>query len=317
MKRIPKWAAIALIVVGGVGLALNFSDLQVSGSRVDRTAAISSEHIQQAGSSDSAPAVVDNASLQGDKRREEVRKRWEFESGAFKNFSLSSTDEVHIEVKTDADTDYLELRGVVSKEAAKRTLQTNGEADGIKLDLTGSPQIRLLSFGSGNNEVYLTLGLRDADQLQNAEFSMGSGTGDFRDFHAAHIQIKLSSGQIDAERLSGDDIALTLTSGTLNIKELIGTSRIELSSGVAKVSGLEGDAIIRATSGMIDVTQRKSGNLDAEVSSGNIDIRAAEDFKGVYDLRVTSGLINAPESPGASGDTIKARATSGMITVKQ
>lgn len=316
MKRIPKWAAIALIVVGGVGLAMNFSDLQVSGSRVDPTAAIAPDHVQQAGSSDSVPAVVDNASLQGDKRWEEVRKRWEFESGAFKNFSLSSTDEVHIEVKTDADSDYVELRGIVSKEAAERTLKTNGEADGIKLDLTGSPQIRLLSFGPGNNAVYLTLGLRDANQLQNAEFSMGSGTGDFGDFHAARIGIKLSSGQLNAERLSGDEIALTLTSGSLNINELIGTSQIELSSGMAKVSAIEGDAVLRATSGMIDVKQRKSGNLDVEVSSGTIDIRAAEDFKGVYDLRVTSGLINAPESPGTGGDTIKARATSGMITVK-
>ncbi|WP_179218801.1 DUF4097 family beta strand repeat-containing protein [Saccharibacillus sp. O23] len=317
MKRIPKWTAIALIVVGGVGLAMNFSNLRGAEAQVDRTAAIAPDHVQQAGSSASALAAVDNASLQGDERWQEVRKRWEFDSGAFQNLSLSSTDDVHIEVKTDADTDYLELRGVVSKEAAERTLKTTGEADGIKLDLTGPSRIRLISFGSGNNEVYLTLGLRDADQLRSAEFSIGSGTGDFGDFHAGRIEVDLSSGQLKADRLSGDDIALNLTSGSLDVNELIGASQIKLSSGMAKIAALEGDSVIRATSGMIDVTQRKSGNLDAEVSSGKIDIRTAEDFKGVYDLRVTSGLINAPESPGTDGDTIKARATSGMITVKQ
>ncbi|OWA33738.1 hypothetical protein B9G55_20595 [Saccharibacillus sp. O16] len=317
MRRIPKWAAISLIVVGGIGLALNFSDLKISGAQIDRTAAIAPDHIQQAGSSAASSAVVvDSAAVKGTDRLQEIRKRWEFKSGALKNLSLSSVDNVHIEVKTDTTTDYVELRGVVSEEAAERATSAVGESDGLALDLTGSTKFSLLSIGSTQHDVYMTLGLRDAKQLEKADFLLGSGAGDFDDFYARQLQVDLSSGELTANRLSGDQISLDLTSGRVEVKDLIGESQIELSSGMVQIDGLEGNSVIKATSGMVDLTQKTSGNLDVEISSGKADIRAAKDFKGVYDLHVTSGLVQAPESPGTSGDTIKVRATSGIITIK-
>ncbi|GEM_PF-3726134 len=315
MKRISKWTAVALIVVGSVGLALNFSDLLASGIKIDRTAEIAPNHVQQAGSSASASAVVDDSAVE-DGRWKEIRKRWEFKSGAFQQFSLSSSDHVHIEVKTDADTDYLEVRGVVSPEAADRAFQTNGDTDGIKLDLTAPEQIRLLTIGSDNKDLYVTLGLRDARQLEDADFSIGSGMAEFGDFYSARLSIDLSSGELKADRLSSDDMVLKLTSGSANINELFAPSEIGLSSGMLKIASLQGDSVVKATSGIVNLTQTRSSNLDVEVSSGTVDIRAAEDFKGIYDLNVTSGLINAPDSPGTEGDTIKVRATSGIITIK-
>lgn len=317
MKRTTKWAAIALIVVGGAGLALNFSDLRLSGPEIDQTAAIAPDHVQQAGSSASASAVVENAEAAKDNNRwAEVRKRWEFKSGAFKNLSLTTGNEVHIEVEPNAQSDYLEVRGAVSAEAAKRAMETSGESDGIKLDLSGKSNFRLISLGANRDVLYVKLGLRDAAQLENAEFSMGSGSGRFGDFYAKNLSLKLSSGELDAQKLSGEQIALSLTSGNVQVDQLIGQSRIELSSGVLDVDALEGDSVVRASSGIVNLTQRKSGNLDVQISSGEATVRPAEDFKGVYDLHVTSGLLNAPESPGSGGDTIKVRATSGVITVK-
>ncbi|NGZ75532.1 DUF4097 family beta strand repeat-containing protein [Saccharibacillus alkalitolerans] len=316
MKRLSKWAAVALIVIGAGGLIVNFSELgaKVAGPEADPTAPIAPEHIQTAGTAPSAQAI--EAAPEKDGKWQKVEKRWEFDSGAFKNLSLSTDYNLHIQVKTDASTDYLELRGVVSPEAAERAFRTGGEADGISLDLTGKPKIQFLSFGSNDADVYLTLGLRDATQLENVSFASSSGTGDFGELTAEKLSIQLSSGDLNARRLSAKHTDLTMTSGSIDVKELDGASRIELSSGNLQIGAMNGDSVIRATSGTIDLTQKNSANLDVEVSSGDISIKPAADFAGVYDVRATSGSIDAPDSPGRNGDTIKVRATSGDISIK-
>lgn len=51
--------------------------------------------------------------------------------------------------------------------------------------------------------------------------------------------------------------------------------------------------------------------------SGDVKIKQAPDFKGVYNVRSDSGSINTPESVPGSVNVIKVETTSGDIYISK
>ncbi|MNN73186.1 hypothetical protein D3C81_1892790 [compost metagenome] len=106
------------------------------------------------------------------------------------------------------------------------------------------------------------------------------------------------------------------TSGEISIDHVNGPVKTSITSGNTKVNDLTGPGEFKSTSGNITVSGQRSDSLDISSQSGNVKLSIDDSFKGIYDLKTTSGNIKAPDSPMETSDLIKVRATSGNIRIE-
>lgn len=113
---------------------------------------------------------------------------------------------------------------------------------------------------------------REAALVLEKDFEASTSSGDIMltDVTAENILLKSSSGDIDADQLTGvTDIGST--SGEIAVRNLVGGTKLKSSSGDIESGSITGNAKLVTTSGEITV-QHVDGDVSAESSSGAIGI---------------------------------------------
>ncbi|MDR2109722.1 MAG: DUF4097 domain-containing protein [Spirochaetaceae bacterium] len=158
------------------------------------------------------------------------------------------------------------------------------------------------------------------------DVSSGSGTVFFRGLSAETVSIRVSSGSLDVEDIGGSTF-ISISSGRLRIGALAGGEhRIKASSGRTRIGAIRGNSTIEVSSGSVAV-ETIEGNAAIEIQSGNIQIAGLtgtshrlrsssgrttiERARGRMDAHVSSGSINIGNFSGEGGFEI----SSGAITL--
>lgn len=252
-----------------------------------------------------------------DNRIVDASQKWTFASGELIALDLGSgSNNMKVKfVKSDAASGgYVEISGKVNQDTASVIEQATIVDQALVLDLS-SRQWRIFDFNFRDTLINVTVALPER-MLENVKLHAKSGNLEIVDVEAQELQVQLSSGNLNFSGLAADKLAMKVTSG--NIKgsgieaNVITTST---SSGNITMDGVVGTITAKVTSGNIKIGQLKAGNADLQTSSGNISFTVASDFAGFYDLRTSSGTIKSPDSKRQSQDVVKARTSSGNISV--
>ena len=171
-----------------------------------------------------------------------------------------------------------------SKELTEDELvKVNIENGTIKIE-EGNKKIRFFILGFG------TLGTEVDVYLPEKQYN--------------EIQVKLSSGQIVAEKINCDKFICNLTSGDIEISELNSNSTdIDVTSGKIIVNKLETDSMdVNVMSGDTRI-EGVAKNVNLKTTSGRIDFKD-EILPEKLDVNVTSGdiKIDIPENEGFNVD---------------
>lgn len=181
-----------------------------------------------------------------------------------------------------------------------------------------------LSTVSGNIESELELLVKD--------FVAASSSGDiaFHEVTGEDITIRSTSGSLSIDKAEGNrklstssgdikvyggsgNTEVSSTSGSIYVESALGDFKAGTSSGDIKVEGTIGRKDIHSTSGEI-ILENSEGYIKASTSSGDIKIR---NTNGAGDFHSTSGLIDVEFSKDASSltDDINAETSSGDIII--
>ncbi len=135
-----------------------------------------------------------------------------------------------------------------------------------------------------------------------------------RDFELEEMDVKSSSGNLDADNIRAGIIGLDLSSGNTRADGLMAsdTLTIESSSGRVDLGTLEGGNVsIKASSGEISLDSVEAGErLDIKASSGRISVGSLS--AGIADLESSSGRVTIDNS---NTDSISVDASSGNINI--
>jgi DUF4097 and DUF4098 domain-containing protein YvlB len=173
-------------------------------------------------------------------------------------------------------------------------------------------------------EIYLPRSFRENIRISTGSGSLQAET-DLLDYKT--IDVSVSSGSVFYKRLSAETASVRLSSGSLDIGAVEGTSFISISSGrlrIGEVSGPEhrlktssgrmrvdsvrGDSTIEISSGGIAIG-RIEGNAAIEVQSGNIQI---DELTGTsHRVKTSSGHTGIDKVQGR----MDVHASSGSITL--
>jgi lia operon protein LiaG len=165
---------------------------------------------------------------------------------------------------------------------------------------------------AGSYRIRLGSGGLEADTGINAagtvNINVSSGTLRLRKVTAKRMRLRASSGSIHAMGLYGET-EIELSSGSLFLDALAGGEhRIHLSSGSAKISGASGKGNFTASSGNITLgVSELSGDLSFELSSGSLDLKLPRDASFNLDAETSSGSVNV--KTGDDSYTIKGRSS--------
>ncbi|HHP7241597.1 MAG TPA: DUF4097 domain-containing protein [Cyclobacteriaceae bacterium] len=119
------------------------------------------------------------------------------------------------------------------------------------------------------------------------------------------IVIDNSSGNIELENLSGNNIEVDASSGNITANNINNDISVEASSGNIKLYGAKGNISANASSGNLSLNDI-TGNINAKTSSGNITIRNS---KGNISATNSSGDIKINDTTGS----LELETTSGGI----
>lgn len=255
-------------------------------------------------------------------------------------------------IKSPDGTDYVEVSGNMEEDTIDKLKNADTLAKDFTLDLKRKFRWSFMQINFQSNKQHITVALTNPAQLEKFAVKLGSNNGGFSALTAGNIDIQATSGGIQVNSVNTNRFTIRSTSGNISTTDIKADTEIKLTSGTIKVTNLDGAATLQATSGNIKAenvkgsadVSLKSGNidfinftgdgkfnsvsgnitlknqrsdsLDITLQSGNVRLSADPGFKGIYDLRTTSGDIKAPDSPGQTQDLIKVRATSGNIRIQ-
>lgn len=218
-------------------------------------------------------------------------------------------------------------QSTVTTEGVPETLIVQGSSAEVELIGTAAEAVtaELNLRGRGNQQPVVDTDWQGSDLLVDFHcrytgiplwFSPGCGLDYAAQLpHASNAEVRLSSGSITAEGLTGD-ADLKTTSGAIEVRDVAGDLRTSASSGSTVATGLTSEtATAQTTAGGISLefveqparieVEATSGNIELSVprgeayrvitdsSSGRIDIDVATDpeAESIIDLRTTSGSI--------------------------
>lgn len=259
-------------------------------------------------------------------------------------------------VPTEEDQITVLFTGKWHQDAIDRIEQTAPEGSTLTVDTTAEDSFQFLSFNLDFSDNHIEVRMpsdktldelivdnisssNDITGVKARHVAISSTSGDFKleDVQASQLAVSLSSGNLDMknvmakdsasfEMISGDieledfsssQIAVKLQSGSIEAAAIQGQLEVKSTSGDIEIDDLHGDASIEVQSGNVEVGQSVIGNLDIRAVSGDVEVIAAPDFAGFYDVQAVSGSIHAPESPRTGTELIKVRTTSGNIQIEQ
>lgn len=269
------------------------------------------------------------------------------------SLTIDSSYDVDVKfIKSTEGTDYIEVNGNMQEDTIDKLKNADTSAKDFTLDLTRKNKWSFINISFQSSKQRITVALKDPAKLDRFTTKLGANNGSLSDIRAGSIDIAGTSGNLQANGVTTDQFNVNFTSGNIKITDVKGDTEIKLTSGDIKITNLDGaatlqatsgniktekitgtanvslksgdikfndftgDGVFKSTSGNITLDNQRSDSLDISITSGNVTLSSDPGFKGVYDLRTTSGNVRAPESPDQTQDVIKIRATSGNIKIK-
>lgn len=270
-----------------------------------------------------------------------------------KSLTINSDYDVDVKfINSNDDSNYVEISGNMKQDTIDLLKETVASDDSLKLNVTQKSSWSFISFNFNSTKQHITVALSNREDLNDVQFKLHSNNGTFSDLSGKTIElnstsgnlvlnnvrtnqlvVKNTSGNITANQIEGDT-EIKLSSGNIKINELNGSLEVKatsgnitadkvtgsvtssLTSGTTKFTNFTGPGIFKGTSGNITLSDQRSDSLDITNQSGNVTLSLDDKFKGAYDLKTTSGDIDAPDSPRQNTDLIKVRVTSGNIRIR-
>lgn len=266
----------------------------------------------------------------------EHSQAWKFEAGKLRELTIAG-DAKRLDIRfvaSDDGKDTVTLEGKEEKEVSERLTGTTLQ-DG-KLELNLKPKFRLfsLNFDFSQEQQTIVVALSDAERLADFTVKSDSGSVTVDGAKAQTISIRSDSGALKASGIEAGTLSLKADSGSVRLSGLKaeqatiktdsgsiqadgGTAEVTATSdsGSIKLNGWSGGAKIKTDSGSVQLLKKDTASADIKTDSGSVRVELPPSFAGTYDLRSDSGSIRAPESPGKTDDTIKARTDSGSIRI--
>ncbi|WP_145044547.1 DUF4097 family beta strand repeat-containing protein [Paenibacillus xylanexedens] len=269
-------------------------------------------------------------------QREDYSKRWDFKNDELQRLLIDANLNANIQFIVSPESEgYIEAEGKWDKESIESL--ENATLSGGTFNLVKPDRVRIefFNFNWSNSKPTLTVAIPDGHTLDEVKLTSSSTDYNLAGLHAntlditntsgelrlkditvPRIELSLTSGDISGSGIEGD-MNVKMTSGSFKMDAVTGNVTSDLTSGDFQIKELAGAANVTFTSGTVRIEQTTVAPIDVSGQSGDITIKAAPEFAGFYDVKVTSGDINIPESPMTSTDVIKARATSGSIKITQ
>lgn len=143
-------------------------------------------------------------------------------------------------------------------------------------------------------------------------FKTTSGKMNVKNLNAEQIDVHGSSGKYLLKNIVGD-LDIRLTSGKIEADNLSGnTLNFKVSSGKMKIKNVECNQLkVTGASGEVDIQNTKAEQADVEVTSGKIDMAMVE---GQLNVKTSSGKINYKMN--ALYNDTKLKSSSGVISVQ-
>ncbi|MEF2968251.1 DUF4097 family beta strand repeat-containing protein [Paenibacillus sp. M1] len=278
-------------------------------------------------------------------------RKWKLE--ALESLAVESSYNMEVEFIDSPDgSNYIELSGDLPQDTIDRLESASITGPDVDLDLTEKFKFSFLTIDFQSHKQHLTVALADRGLLEQISFKLGSNNGNLTGLRAKNIELAANSGNLTVSSINAGQLAMKTTSGNLTATDIVGNTEIRIGSGTIKVKNLKGDlaahgssgsisvdeaegnmeaslnsgsikvngftgnGMFKTTSGNVTLNGQRSDSLDISVSSGNVTLDPDPGFKGIYDLKTSSGTVKSPESPMETKDIIKIRTTSGNIKVQ-
>lgn len=189
--------------------------------------------------------------------------------------------------------------------------QSNGETivyrvEGKRLIVDYKKQIQV---GMGNLTSKGFISLTGPEHIK-LEISNGSGRMFVSNVTSDRIDLKVSSGKIEARNLSTAKAFLTASSGSFDVEGVQGSLECKASSGGGRLSNIEGNVSVVATSGSYTVSEVE-GVVNGSVSSGSITLNHIGELGS---LEISSGRVKADHA--GMGENTRFSGSSGSFTIQ-
>jgi hypothetical protein len=219
--------------------------------------------------------------------------------GMTEQAARDSLDRIEVKHTDSLESDGLHLTTVVDQKPAAPLIPLVQVSDGtwmyadVTITLPASPAYDLTAETSSGD---VTVG-----DLRGPSFQLSASSGDVMvgSVNAGDLTLGTSSGDIGLDTVQANHLAASASSGSVTGKDLrIGVVKADTSSGDISLQGL------------IDT-------LEADASSGSLDIDAHGQQSGAYKLSASSGDITLKVLSGnGHAYRITADASSGSVEVK-
>ena len=213
---------------------------------------------------------------------------------------LSNVQEINLEHIDNIDIRYSSENIILFKNSSDTLIikeYFNRDNSGLHAKITASANELIVSAGdrfrnlTGINfkariEIYIP------DSNKNFSIVTSSGRIEGKDRHAAaSFNIASSSGSININSITADNIGFITASGGIRGETIIGNAELRTSSGNIVFGSASGEVNAASSSGRIEIN-RISGSLTANSSSGGMK------------FGITNGSINATTSSGGINCTV-------------
>ncbi|WP_152393791.1 DUF4097 family beta strand repeat-containing protein [Paenibacillus guangzhouensis] len=264
----------------------------------------------------------------------DFKKKWDFQAAELKKFVLDSDYDVNVEFieSTDA-TGYVELTGKLAKETVASLEDAKLVNSQLKLELPQDFKFQVFNF-SFSSDQKLVIAMPKGERLDQLDLHSTSSNLDVELAKAKDVQIKTTSGNLEIKQLEAEQVKLGSTSGNITGEQLQGQVALSIKSGNVSLSQLSGDIVavgisgdmevkdhvgkanLRTASGNVELTQLQIvPELHLESISGNVDVTLPGAFDGYFDVETSTGDIDVPKTTVSTKDLVKARTTSGNISI--
>lgn len=260
-------------------------------------------------------------------------KQWKLES--IQELSIKSGSNVDMKFIASQDgSNYIEVSGNMKQELIDKLEASELSGPNVSLDLENPESWSFFSVDFQSTNQSITVALADAELMERLEVELSHSNGTFSGLQANQIEIKTLSGNLKLDSAYTEQLDMETASGNITLSALTGSAKLKVFSGNIKADSVQGDlqvqslsgnitirdfqgsGVIKSTSGNVTLEDQRSDHLDITATSGNVTLSLDQAFKGIYDLKATSGTVKAPDSPMATTDVIKIRASSGNIRIK-
>lgn len=156
------------------------------------------------------------------------------------------------------------------------------------------------NFSFFNNKSVLNIYIPESYD-RNIDIDVGSGYLVFegkskkQPMKLKELDIDLGSGKIDLKNLNVDEFRNDVSSGMITINSLkTNDGTVEVNSGIVKIRQYEGLLNADVSSGQLDIQMDKvTDHIDVEVSSGQLKLDLPDDADFTLNGKVSSGIIKS------------------------